>query len=155
MYVLKLLLGNWSVFYIYRKTLKPTSEAVDSYVVKRISSEKHQLHFRVADEFVCSLVMLWGEEYKKRNFIKLLSDEAKVISVETAKKHRGHGYAVRLLLASEAFAYSKNIKRLYARIWHSNKSSIKAFEKAGWVRHSTKVELKLFSVVPIKFTVGS
>lgn len=154
MRVLKFIVGDWSIFYIYKKTLQSSYEHDDLVEVKEVSPEKYQLCFRVDDVNVCRLAILWGMEYKKRNFIKLLEGEAKIISVETDEHYRGRGYAAKLLYACEGFAVSKGISHLYARIWHSNKSSIKAFEKSGWIKHATKVELSIFSIIPIKFTIN-
>jgi len=151
---IKFIAGNWSVFYIYKKTLESHYEQDNLLEVTEVSPEKYQLCFTVDGANVCRLAMLWGMEYKKRNFIKLLENEAKIISVETHEQYRGRGYAAKLLYACEEVATSKGISHLYARIWHSNKSSIKAFKKAGWVKHATKIELSIFGVIPVKFTIN-
>jgi RimJ/RimL family protein N-acetyltransferase len=37
--------------------------------------------------------------------------------------------------------FRKGLQRLYARIRHSNKASLKAFQRAGWARVATVIEI--------------
>ena len=152
--LLKVILGDWSIFDIYYKKLPETSTEIDSpYNIKvsSVSPEQHKFNLMEGDISLCSLEILWGETYKKRGFITLENNEAKVISVETPVDYRGKGHAVRLLQYCEGFVAKEGIKGLYARIWHSNNSSISAFRKSGWAKHGTKISLKLFRVIPVTF----
>lgn len=151
--IVKLFLHDWSVFYIYRKQLVEPNDIASNLVVTKILPEKYKISFEVEDKDICRLTLLWGNEYKKRNFIKLDQGEAKVISVITAEGYRNKGYAVKLLYCSEGFALKMGIDRLYARIWHSNIASIKTFEKAGWSKSYIKISFKIFNIVPIKFNL--
>jgi len=73
-----------------------------------------------------------GERYKSRNFWPLQADEAKLIQITTAEQFRGRGIAPRLIRFASSRMYGLGYRRLYARIWHSNRASIVAFKKAGW-----------------------
>lgn len=86
----------------------------------------------------------YGERYKSRNFWPLAVDEAKLIALETEPEARGRGIAPRLLRYVMTELADRGFKHLYARIWHSNKSSIRTFEKAGWRYHALVVEFDFF-----------
>lgn len=85
----------------------------------------------------------YGERYKSRNFWPLAMGEAKLIALETEPETRGRGIAPKLLRYVMTELANQGFKHLYARIWHSNKSSIRAFEKAGWRYHALVVEFDL------------
>ncbi|PHZ83674.1 GNAT family N-acetyltransferase [Paremcibacter congregatus] len=82
----------------------------------------------------------YGERYKVRNFWPLNEKEAKLVDIETTQKARGMGIAPALIAYSCAQMKENGFKKLYARIWHSNKPSIKAFSKAGWQPLKTIIE---------------
>jgi len=153
---LKIILGDWSIFDIYSKEVGESSTQIDSmYNIKvtTVSSDHHRFSLMMDDMLLCSLEVQWGLTYKKRGFIKLKNNEAKVISVETITDYRGQGHAVRLLESCESLVHKEGIRFLYARIWHSNSSSISAFRKSGWLKHGTKISLKLLRVLPITFYI--
>lgn len=123
------------------------------YVKKKISDEYYKVSILEGDIEVCSLRIIWGKEYKDnfRNYIPLKKYEAKIIDVFTAPNYRGKGYVGKLLIYTESEMLSKGITTLLARIWHSNKSSKKAFEKNGWAYEGFKLEIKLLNIIPMIF----
>lgn len=74
----------------------------------------------------------WGERYRTRNFWPLAEREAKLVQIVTAESARGQGVAPRLLAHAAQDMAARGFGPLYARIWHSNRPSIAAFERAGW-----------------------
>ncbi len=73
-----------------------------------------------------------GETYKTRNFWPLREGEAKLVEIATAKRFRGRGIAPRLIVYSASRMRQMGYRRLFARVWHSNRASQSAFQKAGW-----------------------
>jgi RimJ/RimL family protein N-acetyltransferase len=93
---------------------------------------------------VVGLCVYWcGERYGHRNFWPLEAHEAKLVEVITLGEMRGRGVASALIERSSTAMFERGFHRLYARIWHSNGASLKAFSRAGWVRTATVVELFL------------
>lgn len=89
----------------------------------------------VAEENGAELAHCWfwyGNRYKERNFWPLAEGEAKLVRIETSPQSRGQGIAPRLIAYATARMADRGYTRLYARIWHSYKPSLKAFRKAGW-----------------------
>lgn len=154
---LKFLTGEWVIFYIFKKEINPLSplhiNSTLKYTQKKISDEYYKISICENSTEICSLRIIWGKEYKDnfRNYIPLKPNEAKIIDVVTAKEFRGKGYIGKLLTYTENEMLSKGITTLLARIWHSNKSSKKAFEKNGWTYEGFKLEIKLLNLFPITF----
>lgn len=91
------------------------------------------------------LCVYWhAERYRQRNFWPLKEHEAKLVEVITLPEMRGLGIARELIARSCRSMFEQGFHRLYARIWHSNEASLKAFSNAGWMRLGTVVELFLF-----------
>lgn len=158
---LKMFLGKWSLFFIYRKNLiapKKTQSLIlgnNDLELRTTLLEKEKIRFSLVkkDREVCSIVMVWGNSYKKRNFIILAEDEAKIIGAETLHECRGKGHLGKLLLISEIEAKNHNINYLYGRIWHSNTSSIRGFKKAGWVLFGIKMSFQIFNYFPCNWYI--
>lgn len=74
----------------------------------------------------------YNGRYKERNFWPLMKGEAKLVDIETLKEARGMGIASQLIIYSSNEMKKLNFKRLYARIWHNNTPSLRAFANAGW-----------------------
>lgn len=84
----------------------------------------------------------WGERYRRtRNSWPLGAGGAKSVELFTRPEHRGKGYAGLLKLHSGQTMAERGFTKLYSRIWHSNRSSIRVSEKTGWRRVGTYVEL--------------
>lgn len=91
---------------------------------------------------LCACWVWFGDRYHRdRNFWPLAADEGKLISLETAPAARGRGLAPQVLAHARAEMGRHGIRRLYARVWHSNAASLRAFAKDGWSRHATVIEL--------------
>ena len=93
-----------------------------------------------------------GERYRARNFWPLREREAKLVQINTATKYQGRGYAPMLIKGVEAEMDRHGFDRLYARVWHNNRPSITAFEKANWVKIALAVELFPFGrLKPLRY----
>ncbi len=86
----------------------------------------------VGNELGAGCWLWYGEWYRQRNFWPLKEQEAKLVQVTTGERYRGKGLGLRLLNHAAWDMSRRGFRILYARIWHSNVSSIKLFEKAGW-----------------------
>ncbi len=100
------------------------------------------------DGRVVGLCFYWhGERYRtERNFWPLAPDEAKLVEIFTLPEMRGKGAGKSLITYAENEMFSKGYQSLYARIWHSNTPSVRAFENAGWQHLSTILEFHLFGI---------
>jgi ribosomal protein S18 acetylase RimI-like enzyme len=86
-------------------------------------------------EYMAGLCFYWyGSRYRARNFWPLNDDEAKLVQIITLDEYRGRGIAPALIAESFADLASRGFARAFARIWHSNHASLRAFEKAHWSR---------------------
>lgn len=95
----------------------------------------------------------WGNRYKTRGFWPLSEHEAKLVHIVTDSKARGRGVATKLISQSSTHMFHVGYIRLFARIWHSNLPSLKAFEKAGWTKVATVIQLYPFRrKTPLRLT---
>jgi RimJ/RimL family protein N-acetyltransferase len=92
-------------------------------------------------ELVALCVYWFGDRYRTRNFWPLEEGEAKLVQIVVAPQARGKGVASRLIARSRDDMLGRGFRRTYARIWHSNVPSLRAFERAGWGRIATVVEV--------------
>lgn len=83
----------------------------------------------------------YSDRYKERNFWPLMKGEAKLVDIETLEQARGMGLASKLIIYSSNEMKKLRFKRLYARIWHNNAPSLRAFTKAGWKQHCIVIEI--------------
>jgi ribosomal protein S18 acetylase RimI-like enzyme len=75
-----------------------------------------------------------GKKMAERNVGTLRPDEAELLQITIAERHRGR-HLGRSLIAETALCMKQSgFKRLYAQIWHSNRASKGAFQAAGWSR---------------------
>lgn len=86
----------------------------------------------------------YGERYATRNFLPIAPNEAKLVQITTARDVRGQGIASALIAYSTREMFRQGFNALYARIWHSNSPSLRAFEHAGWRRVCFVVEVSPF-----------
>lgn len=94
---------------------------------------------------VVGLCIYWhGDRYRTRNFWPLQPNEAKLVQIVTVPDMRGRGVARCLIENSAESMFGSGYQKLYARIWHSNKSSIAAFSAAGWAPAACVVTLNPF-----------
>jgi GNAT superfamily N-acetyltransferase len=83
----------------------------------------------------------FGDRYRTRNFWPLDAGEAKLVQIVVVPEARGRGIASELIARSRAAMRTRGFCRMYARIWHSNVPSLRAFERAGWERIATVLEV--------------
>ncbi|WP_182915777.1 GNAT family N-acetyltransferase [Massilia cavernae] len=84
----------------------------------------------------------YGGRYLKRNFWPLEARQAKLVHIMTLPEMRGREVATTLVAESGKAMGAHGFERNYARIWHSNTPSIRAFTRAGWQRVATVIELE-------------
>ncbi|MFV0477115.1 MAG: GNAT family N-acetyltransferase [Parahaliea sp.] len=166
---LRFLLGEYSVYFIYASPDGKKNDALvaenPAVIVKMVNPsellqcESLQLQNQsgyMGDESIAygcwlnndlvAVCFYWfGRRYATRNFWPLKQQEAKLVQIICSEKSRGQGAATALITAStrELTSVSGNggFARLYARIWHSNTPSVRAFEKSGWRRIATILEI--------------
>lgn len=170
------LLGDYSAYFIYQSPGAATAvlpQAATRFVVRELGPEelaaspdeavRDQAGYLGAQAlgFACTedgallgLCFYWhGERYRQRNFWPLASGQAKLVQIVTVPSARGRGVATELIRRSMAAVAAAGFDRAYARIWHSNKPSYRAFERAGWSRIAFVAEVHPFgSTRPRRFT---
>lgn len=160
------LLGNYSAYYVYSSpddgdtpSLGPISklnfsvrmiddDTLQSSAEPLICEQAHYLgsesyaYACFLDNCVVGLCIYWfGERYKMRNFWPLNEGEAKLVQIVSVPKMRGRGVATVLIMSSCRDIIQKGFRRAYARIWHSNTPSLRAFERGGWTRVALVLEI--------------
>jgi GNAT superfamily N-acetyltransferase len=77
----------------------------------------------------------FGQEYvESGGFYDLGADQAELADIFTTSQGRGKGVATALIKYSTIAMEELGYKTLYAKVWHSNKSSTRTFNKAGWTQ---------------------
>ena len=105
------------------------------------------------EEQLVSVCWYWyGERYKNRGFWPLEFHEAKLVEIVTADKAQGNGLASSLLVYSLGKMFEHGFTRCYARIWHSNRPSLRIFTKTQWQRIALVFQPRLFSLFPLRVT---
>jgi RimJ/RimL family protein N-acetyltransferase len=160
----KLAFGGYSIYHIYSscegstKVIpeKPNEFLFTSVEKAEVQDNKERLirdqamyHGQEAYAYACmngqeiiGLCYFWyGERYRERNFLPLADGEAKLVQIVTVPEMRGRGIAGGLISYAARDMAKKGFHRLYARIWHSNMPSLRAFESVGWRRVATVAEL--------------
>jgi RimJ/RimL family protein N-acetyltransferase len=103
---------------------------------------------------IVGLCYFWhGERYRTRNFWPLAEGEAKLVQIVTIPEIRGRGVATNLIAYASIEMAKRGFHCLYARIWHSNIASVRAFKRAGWKPWAIVVEVHLpFRKPPFRVT---
>lgn len=83
----------------------------------------------------------WGKRYVGRSSWPIGESEAKLVHLVTLPAARGRGLAPLLIQHAEADLRSEGHTTLYARIWHNNVASLRAFERAGWAPIGILIEV--------------
>src|ERR1019366_639828 len=159
------LLGNYSIYFVYRREGGAESASATapnaSFDFRRIEEgsarvsadplvqAQIQYFGPGAHAFAClngsrfvGLCFYWaGDRYRQRNFWPLADDEAKLVQIMTLPDMRGRGIAGSLIEWSSQAMIDGGFRRLYARIWHSNNHSWRAFERARWKRIALVIEI--------------
>jgi ribosomal protein S18 acetylase RimI-like enzyme len=103
----------------------------------------------IQDQEIVAVCAFWhGDRYAERAFWPLKPGEAKLVQVVVDPASRGRGIATRLIEHSAAQMHEFGFTRLYARVWHSNEPSLRAFQAARWYRIASVVELRLLGLGP-------
>jgi RimJ/RimL family protein N-acetyltransferase len=160
----RLLLGDYSIYHIYSSSIenmqaiRPDSAGLGFSILEkeqtdssaeRLVREQSSYHGPETYSYAClkedqivGLCYFWhGDRYRKRNFWPLADGEAKLVQIVTIPRLRGHGVASALIAYASLQMFGQGFKRLYARIWHSNLPSLRAFQRAGWQRVATVIEV--------------
>lgn len=96
----------------------------------------------LVDGRIVGVCYFWyGKTYLKRNFWPLAEGEAKLVQIVTIPEMRGHGVAAGLIASAANDMFDRGFHCLYARIWHSNAPSARAFQRAGWRHVATVIEV--------------
>lgn len=168
--VARALAGDYSIYRIYgspvTETPVPGGTARTPLTVEKTSGEylASQLSSLIneqagyggsgTDVYVCrnddkivGVCCYWsGDRYRERNFLPIKNDEAKLVQIVVESDQRGMGVAPDLITQSCNDMLRTGKSRCYARVWHSNTPSTRAFEKAGWCHISTIIDVFPFGL---------
>jgi RimJ/RimL family protein N-acetyltransferase len=171
------LLGEYSFYYIYTcgieqwRSLTSCTNGFKFATVEKSQVESSSetsireqtlYHGRDCHAYACfdggrivGLCYFWhGERYRERNFWPLATGEAKLVQLITIPQMRSRSVATHLVAYASGDMFRSGFKRLYARIWHSNKPSLQAFRHVGWVRIALVIEAQpLRYGTPFRMTV--
>jgi GNAT superfamily N-acetyltransferase len=132
---------------IHEVSLESLTSANSPTIRDQVSyaGEEARVFVAEADGQPIGLCSYWyGERYRRRNFWPLRAGEAKLVQVIVDPLYRGRGIATALIDTSSALMRLAGFGRLYARVWHSNYPSLKAFKKADWRKVAFVVEISPF-----------
>jgi len=156
----------WKVFYI--DLPQPPVELPDGVTIRPVSAEELEdmpdegmrdravfggegaqgFGLFVGGELAAVQWYWWGERYqaerKGRSWV-LPPDAAKSLGLYTRPEYRGRGYAALLKRHTAHLMTQQGFKRLYSRIWHSHKDSIRVSRKIGWHVAGSYIEVCPFS----------
>ncbi|WP_137938629.1 GNAT family N-acetyltransferase [Chitinivorax sp. B] len=174
--VARALLGEYSIYYIltYEHKDKYASHSpspagytvalVDETTIRQCTDPLMQAQAHYAGDgslaYAClqnghivGLCFYWfGARYLRRNFWPLKENEVKLVQIVTAQAMREKKVAYTLLTATLPLVLQHGFDRAYARVWHSNKPSMRAFFNAGWTRHALVIEVRPFGrKQPLRF----
>lgn len=163
--VARALLGEYSAYYVLRQTREdspaPLLPQVDGYRIVQVdhatiaasvdpvmrdqagyAGEESLAYACMDGDRIAGLCFYWyGARYQKRNFWPLESGDAKLVQIITSPSMRGKKVAGTLIAASCSDMMNRGFNRLFARVWHSNHPSLRAFASAGWIQCATVIEI--------------
>lgn len=161
----RLLLGDYSVFQVYSRptqsaspcqrrhpqhlTVVPVDEAAINSSLDPLIREQVGYAGPGAHAYACiekgrivGVCFYWyGDRYLQRNFWPLVEGEAKLVQIVSLPDVRGQGVATMLIASSCHDMGKKGFHHAYARVWHSNTPSLRAFERSGWTRTALVIEI--------------
>ena len=92
-----------------------------------------QFGARIDGEIAAVCTFSSGEEYARAGGFYLLDrNEAELTDIFTSTRYRGRGIAGALIRFSTGCMHNEGFHTLYAKVWHSNTPSSRAFLGAGW-----------------------
>lgn len=133
-------------FRIERVDEKAIAGSGDEMIVQQAwyCGECSQAYACISDSRIVGLCFFWyGKRYRARNFWPLEENEAKLVQLIVLPEMRGRGVARGLIEFATRDMFRLGFKHAYARIWWSNKPSLRVFERAGWRRMATVMEIHL------------
>ena len=163
-----LLLGEYSAYYVYAQSADGAKQAAtqttSTFSVRKVDASiihhhadatiKEQADYTgleahayacFDDDRIVGICFYWfGNRYLQRNFWPLAAGEAKLVQIISLPEMRGRGVATTLVALSCLDMMQQGFHQTYARIWHSNTPSLRAFERAGWRRVALVVEINPF-----------
>lgn len=163
--LLRLLFGNYSIYRIYTSSPATSSPPYSSktvpFTVGQVGKSdltqstdtliREQTGYLGEDSFafacfdgerVVGVCVYWfGARYRTRNFWPLAEHQAKLVQIITLPEMRGRNVASTLIARSTSAMHEKGFELNFARIWHSNTPSLRAFTRAGWSCIATVVEI--------------
>lgn len=166
--LIRLVLGQYAAYFIYtnvaEKALALEAKSLSTFKVFPVnlaaiaaSAEpliREQIGYAGPDSYayacfdqerMVGVCFYWfGQRYRTRNFWPLQKDEAKLVQIIALPEMRGRGIATMLITQSCQDMRAKGFTRTFARIWHSNTPSIRAFDRANWVRIALVLEINPF-----------
>ena len=171
--LMHLVLGDYSVYRIFRspETADAMDEAGCSTVIEMSREEllsippctareqygyagegSHLFAYKEQGEVLAVCAFWHGQRYAQRGFWPLKDKEAKLVQVIVDPRARNRGLAERLIrCGSRKLMQEYGFARCYARIWHNNHPSIRAFEKAGWEETAIVYNVELFRLKKLRF----
>lgn len=107
------------------------------------AGERTHVEYWVAgDERAASYMAIWyGEFQRRREYFVIPDDEAECAILATRPDRRKLGYGAVVLEAIPIVAHAIGLKRVWARVWHSNAASLKTFARAGWGPPGLRLDL--------------
>lgn len=141
--ILRALFGNYQVFHIMSYSV--CAHAQDD-VVPTVNSSDIDKGYRFSverDGVAVCVCQFWTAAASNmiRDFIPLEEGQAELVLLETDPKYRKQGLGGELVIGATAAMVAKGFGALYARIWHSNKASLRTFHKARWQYVYTIIEV--------------
>lgn len=164
---MRLLCGEYSVYCIYswgidannellpglrkfkftrieRAQIKASNDLSISEQIEYHGNESYAYGYLDGSRIIGLCFFWFNDRYRTRNYWNLADGEAKLVQIVTVSDLRGIGIATSLIAHASLDMQKRGFHCLYARIWHSNNSSIRAFKSAGWIRMATVIELNPF-----------
>jgi ribosomal protein S18 acetylase RimI-like enzyme len=152
----KLVLGDYEIYRIYRRDLSTETKPMPApgVVLRPIRSNDEitgspdpdlrrqsiyagpgaQGYGAWIEGALAGVCWYWStDRYRKdRNFWPLKDGDVKLVQIAVGAAYQGRGVGQALMAHAEHEMALQGSRRAYARIWHSNKPSIRLFERAGW-----------------------
>lgn len=98
----------------------------------------------VQGELAALCIVQARETYRRHGgFFDLHDDEAELAQVTTAPPFRNRGIGGELIRYVASAMRECGFRKLYAKIWRDNVSSVRVFERAGWKCETRFVYLRL------------
>lgn len=164
--IASLLMGEYAAYYIYKQeigqhatmalrpsvTIKPIEKSIFTTKIHPLIMEQRAYfgddslaYACYEDDRIIATCFYWhGSRYVRRNFWPLRENEVKLVQIITLPEARGKGVAPVLIRDSFEDVAKKGFDTAYARVWHSNIPSHRAFEKAGWKKIALVLEVNPF-----------